>query len=86
MVEIEIRPVAKNTRIEARKGRVYLDSLRNGFGATVVAPYSLRRREKAPFSTPLAWKEVKPSLVPSNFNLGTLVIPVAGILRQVYPR
>jgi bifunctional non-homologous end joining protein LigD len=57
-------------RIEARKGRVYLDSLRNGFGATVVAPYSLRRREKAPFSTPLAWKEVKPSLVPSNFNLG----------------
>ena len=57
-------------RIEARKGRVYLDSLRNGFGATVVAPYSVRRREKAPFSTPLAWKEVKPSLIPSNFNLG----------------
>lgn len=57
-------------RIEARKGRVYLDSFRNGFGATVVAPYSVRRRERAPFSTPLAWKEVRPSLVPSNFNLG----------------
>jgi bifunctional non-homologous end joining protein LigD len=57
-------------RIEARKGRVYLDSFRNGFGATVVAPYSLRRREEAPFSAPLAWEEVKPSLVPSNFNLG----------------
>jgi bifunctional non-homologous end joining protein LigD len=57
-------------RIQARKGRVYLDSFRNGFGATVVAPYSVRRREKAPFSVPLDWKEVKPSLNPSSFNLG----------------
>jgi bifunctional non-homologous end joining protein LigD len=63
------RELTVEQRIEARKGRVYLDSFRNGFGATVVAPYSLRRREKAPFSTPLAWEEVKPSLVPSNFNL-----------------
>ena len=65
-------------RIEARKDRVYLDSFRNGFGATVVSPYSVRRREKAPFSTPLAWKEVKPSLVPSNFNLGNYEKRLAG--------
>jgi bifunctional non-homologous end joining protein LigD len=65
-------------RIEARKGRVYLDSFRNGFGATVVAPYSVRRREKAPFSTPLAWKELKPSLVPSDFNLGNYEKRLAG--------
>jgi bifunctional non-homologous end joining protein LigD len=57
-------------RIQARRGRVYLDAFRNSFGATVVAPYSIRRREKAPFSMPLDWKDVKPSLVPSNFNLG----------------
>jgi bifunctional non-homologous end joining protein LigD len=57
-------------RIEARKERVYLDAFRNGFGATVVAPYSVRRREKAPFSMPLRWPQVKPSLVPSDFNLG----------------
>jgi bifunctional non-homologous end joining protein LigD len=35
-----------------------------------VAPYSVRRREKAPFSAPLAWSEVKPSLDPATFNLG----------------
>ncbi len=58
------------SRIEARKNRVYLDSFRNGFGATVVAPYSVRRREKAPYSMPLAWKDVKVSLDPSSFNLG----------------
>jgi bifunctional non-homologous end joining protein LigD len=57
-------------RIEARGGRTFLDWMRNGFGATVVAPYSVRRRPKAPFSMPLAWKDVKPSLDPSSFNLG----------------
>jgi len=57
-------------RIEARGDRVYLDWLRNGFGATVVAPYSVRRRPKAPFSMPLRWSDVKPSLDPSSFNLG----------------
>ncbi|HEX3543002.1 MAG TPA: non-homologous end-joining DNA ligase [Candidatus Acidoferrum sp.] len=56
--------------IAARKQRVYLDPYRNGFGQTVVAPYSVRRRPKAPFSTPLSWSEVNPALDPSEFNLG----------------
>jgi bifunctional non-homologous end joining protein LigD len=56
--------------VKARRGRVYLDPFRNGFGQTVVAPYSVRRREKAPVSTPLEWPEVKPTLVPSDFNMG----------------
>jgi bifunctional non-homologous end joining protein LigD len=56
--------------IAARKGRVYLDPFRNGFAQTVVAPYSVRRRPKAPVSTPLNWKEVKAGLDPSDFNIG----------------
>ncbi|HXM94662.1 MAG TPA: non-homologous end-joining DNA ligase [Candidatus Dormibacteraeota bacterium] len=56
--------------IAARRGRIYLDPFRNGFGQTVVAPYSVRRRPKAPFSMPLAWHEVQPSLDPSDFNIG----------------
>lgn len=56
--------------IAARKGRVYLDPFRNGFGQTVVAPYSVRRRPHAPISTPLDWKEVKSSLDPASFNIG----------------
>ena len=56
--------------VAARRGRVYLDPFRNGFGQTVVAPYSVRRRAHAPVSTPLAWSEVRPDLVPSSFNLG----------------
>ena len=64
--------------IEARKKRVYLDAFRNGYGATVVAPYSVRRRPKAPFSMPLRWDEVKPGLVPSGFNLGNYKKRLAG--------
>jgi bifunctional non-homologous end joining protein LigD len=65
-------------RIEARKNRVYLDTFRNGFGATVVAPYSVRRREKAPFSMPLAWEEVKAGLDPGKFNLWNFKKRLAG--------
>lgn len=57
-------------RIAARKGRVYMDPMRNGFAQTVVAPYSVRHAPGAPVSTPLAWSEVKPSLKPSDFNIG----------------
>jgi bifunctional non-homologous end joining protein LigD len=56
--------------IPARDGRVYLDPFRNGFMQSVAAPYSVRRRARAPVSTPLAWSEVKATLVPSGFNLG----------------
>lgn len=56
--------------IEARGGRVYLDPFRNAFGQTVVTPFSVRRRPKAPVSTPLEWSEVTPKLDPTNFNIG----------------
>jgi len=65
-------------RIEARKGRVFLDAMRNSFGATVAAPYSVRRRPKASFSMPLRWKDVAPDLDPSDFNLGNYKKHLAG--------
>ena len=57
-------------RVRARRGRVYLDPFRNGFAQTVVAPFSVRRRRKAPISMPLDWSEVSPKLDPARFNLG----------------
>lgn len=64
--------------IRARGGKVYLDPFRNGFGQTVVAPYSVRRRPKAPVSTPLDWSELKPMLDPASFNIRTLAKRLKG--------
>ena len=64
--------------VAARGDRVYLDPFRNGFGQTVVAPYSVRRREKAPVSTPLEWSEIKPNLSPSTFNIANFAKRLKG--------
>jgi bifunctional non-homologous end joining protein LigD len=55
-----------------RHGRVFADALRNAFGQTIVAPYSVRRRPRAPVSTPLDWEEVDPALDPARYNLRTI--------------
>jgi bifunctional non-homologous end joining protein LigD len=54
-----------------RDGRVFADAMRNAYGQTIVPPYSVRRRPRAPVSTPLAWDEVSPRLDPVAFNVRT---------------
>jgi bifunctional non-homologous end joining protein LigD len=55
-----------------RGGRVYVDIMRNATSQTIVPPYAVRRRPRAPVSTPLAWDEVDPGLDPAAYNVRTL--------------
>ncbi len=45
-------------RKEKRKGRVFLDYLRNSYGQTAVAPYAVRAKQGAPVATPIEWNEL----------------------------
>ena len=44
-----------NVRKENRKGKIFIDWIRNGRGATSVAPYSIRSKTGARVSMPIGW-------------------------------
>jgi bifunctional non-homologous end joining protein LigD len=53
----------------ARKGKIYIDYLRNSRGATAIAAYSTRSRQGAPVSVPIAWDELSVKLRSDSFNI-----------------
>jgi bifunctional non-homologous end joining protein LigD len=53
--------------------KIYVDYLQNRRGQTLATAYSLRPKPGATVSTPLEWKEVKPGLHPSQFNIHNIL-------------
>lgn len=55
-----------------RRGRIYVDYLRNGRGATAVAAFSTRARAGAPVAVPVSWEEVDGLRSGAAFTVDTL--------------
>ena len=58
---------------EKRQGKIFIDYLRNGRGATSIAAYSTRNRQGAPIAIPLFWDELTPGgLKSDSFNISNI--------------
>jgi bifunctional non-homologous end joining protein LigD len=56
----------------ARAGRIFIDYLRNGRGATAVAPYSTRSHPLASVSTPIDWEEISEGLKADHYTVDNI--------------
>jgi bifunctional non-homologous end joining protein LigD len=72
-VDANADSVTLQIKKDARKGRVLVDIFRIRSGQSIVSPYSLRGRNKAPVSMPLTWDELENVQNPSEFNITTAV-------------
>jgi len=56
----------------ARKGRIYVDYLRNDRGSTAVGAYCVRARPGLPVAMPLDWSQVTERLQPADYTIETV--------------
>jgi len=77
-----------------RKGRIFIDWLRNERGATAIAPWSVRARPGAPVAVPVSWKELETLKAANGFDMGAALkratksdphadLPLQGLTKSV---
>lgn len=69
LVSREPKSFVTNMSKSKRKGKIFIDYLRNGHGATAVVPYSLRAKEKSFVALPIEWEELKRIKSPQQYDL-----------------
>jgi bifunctional non-homologous end joining protein LigD len=70
--------VSKMTK-SLRKGKIFVDYLRNGRGATAIVSYSTRARPGAAVSAPVAWEEIGRIKSADQFNVENIARRLKGL-------
>ncbi len=58
LAKIRPKDFTVDMRKDERKGRLFLDYLRNSYAQTAVCPFSVRALENAPVAAPISWEEL----------------------------
>ena len=66
-----------NVRKARRAGKIFIDWIRNGRGATSIAPYSIRARKGAGVSMPILWEELD-TVAPDGVHMAEALTRIAG--------
>lgn len=66
-----------NVKKVKRTNKIFIDWIRNGRGATSVAPYSLRARKGASVSMPIAWEELD-TVAPDGVDMKGALLRIGG--------
>ena len=66
-----------NVRKANRKGKIFIDWIRNARGATSIAPYSLRAKEGAKVSMPISWDELY-TVAPDGIDINNALLRIEG--------
>ncbi len=69
LVDLFPEDLTVNPLKQQRRGKIFVDYLRNSRGATSVVNYSLRARAQATVAMPLSWDKVTPKLQMNGFSL-----------------
>ncbi|EGW36928.1 DNA ligase D [Desulfosporosinus sp. OT] len=66
-----------NVRKAKRTNKIFIDWIRNGRGATSIAPYSIRARKGAGVSMPITWDELD-TVAPDGVNMAEALRRIGG--------
>lgn len=65
-----------------RHGRIFIDYLRNGRGATAICSYSTRARVGAPVAVPIGWEELDPASRSDRYGIDTVKRRLAALRKD----
>lgn len=82
MASDEPKLYTSNVTKAARRGKIFVDYLRNGRNATFITPYSPRARPNAPVAVPITWEELAHGVDPASFTTQTVPARLAKLKKD----